>query len=64
MCYAGQQKQTGKVSSTSGQLPQQRDAAIYTGSHFLDTHLQNKTYAYTSLKKLTYWTPETLSYNV
>lgn len=45
-CCVGPQRQTGKASSTAGLQLQPNDAAIYTGSHSLDTHLQmekNKT---------------------
>lgn len=41
-CSAGQQMQTGKVSSSAGLRPQQHDAAIYTQSHSLDIHLKKK----------------------
>lgn len=45
-CFVGPQRQIGKASSTAGLQLQPNDAAIYTGSHSLDTHLQmgkNKT---------------------
>lgn len=39
-CSVGPQRQTGKASRSAGLQLQPNDAAIYTGSHSLDTHLQ------------------------